>query len=126
MYMHTYGEPSYPAAVLLHPMGITAEKLYEIVGQKLKGSYCLLIPDMGNHGKEKADFLSVEDEAENICKYLESHGVTELAIRARSRSLSSSAKTLTGICINPLRIILNFVRILSLTYLTRDVNRLVS
>jgi len=36
MYMHTYGKQSDPAVVLLHPMGITAEKLYEIVGQKLK------------------------------------------------------------------------------------------
>ena len=80
MYMHTYGKPSDPAVVLLHPMGITAEKLYEIVGRKLKGSYFLLIPDMGNHGMEKADFLSAEDEAENICKYLESHEITELAM----------------------------------------------
>ena len=39
MYMHTYGKTSDPAVVLLHPMGITAEKLYEIVGRKLKGSY---------------------------------------------------------------------------------------
>ena len=37
MYMHTYGKPSDPAVVLLHPMGITAEKLYEIIGQKLTG-----------------------------------------------------------------------------------------
>ena len=80
MYMHTYGKPSDPAVVLLHPMGITAEKLYEIVGRKLKGSYCLLIPDMGNHGMEKADFLSAEDEAENICKYLKSHEIAELAM----------------------------------------------
>ena len=80
MYMHTYGNQSDPAVVLLHPMGITAEKLYEIVGQKLTGGCRLLIPDMGNHGMEKAGFLSAEDEAESICKYLESHGVTELAM----------------------------------------------
>ena len=50
MYMHTYGKTSDPAVVLLHPMGITAEKLYEIVGRKLKGSYCLL--------KKNADYVS--------------------------------------------------------------------
>ncbi len=61
-------------------MGITAEKLYEIVGRKLKGSYCLLIPDMGNHGKEKAGFLSAEDEAEKISTYLKSHEITELVM----------------------------------------------
>ena len=80
MYMHTYGKPSDPAVVLLHPMGITAEKLYEIVGQKLKGSCCLLIPDKGNHGEEKADFLSVEDEADKICTYLKSHEISELVM----------------------------------------------
>lgn len=35
---------------------------------------------MGNRGMEKAGFLSAEDEAENIGKHLESHGITELAM----------------------------------------------
>ena len=80
MYMHTYGQPSAPAVVLLHPMGITAEKLYAIIGRKLKGSYYLLIPDMGNHGREESDFLSAEDEAESICKYLKAHGIIDIAM----------------------------------------------
>ena len=61
-------------------MGITAEKLLESVGRKLTGSHCLLVPDVGNRGIEKTGFLSAEEEAENICKYLESHGITELAM----------------------------------------------
>ena len=52
MYMHTYGKNTDPVVVLLHPMGITAEKVYEIVGSKLNGDYYLLIPDMGNHGQK--------------------------------------------------------------------------
>ena len=44
MYMHTYGKTSDPGVVLLHPMGITAEKLYEIVGRKLKGSSMMTGP----------------------------------------------------------------------------------
>ena len=37
MYMHTYGNADDPAVLLLHPMGITAYKLYEIIGSRFKG-----------------------------------------------------------------------------------------
>ena len=70
MYMHTYGNATDPVVILLHPMGITADKIYEIIGSKFKGQYYLLIPDMGNHGMEKTDYISAENEAKNICEYL--------------------------------------------------------
>lgn len=80
MVMHIYGSKEDPAVLLLHPMGITAEKIYEIIGSKFKGKYFLLIPDMGNHGMEKADYVSAEAEAENMRDYLVENGITDLAL----------------------------------------------
>ena len=80
MYMHTYGKNTDPVVVLLHPMGITAEKVYEIVGSKLNGDYYLLIPDMGNHGMETADYISAENEADNICRYLTENRIVDIAM----------------------------------------------
>ena len=80
MYMHTYGNADDPAVLLLHPMGITADKLYEIIGSRFKGEYYILVPDMGNHGMEKSDYISAENEAENICGYLKKHGITDIAL----------------------------------------------
>ena len=80
MYMHTYGTRSSSATILLHPMGITAEKVYEIVGSRLSGSRYLLIPDMGNHGMEPSEFISAENEAENLAAYLKDNGITEISL----------------------------------------------
>ena len=80
MYMHTYGNATDPIVILLHPMGITADKIYEIIGSKFKSPYYLLIPDMGNHGMEKTDYISAENEAKNICEYLDEHRLTDIAL----------------------------------------------
>lgn len=81
MFMHTYGNKTDPAVLMLHPMGITAEKIYELIGSKFKGSYYLLLPDAGGHGEEiERDFISVDDEADKICTYLKENGIYELAM----------------------------------------------
>ena len=80
MYMHTYGKPEDPVILMLHPMGISAGKLYEIIGSRFKGDYYLLIPDMGNHGMEKSEFVSAETEAANVKEYLIEKNITDLAL----------------------------------------------
>ena len=53
MYIHTHGIKGDPVIILLHPMGITGEKMYEVVGSKFGGKYYFITPDMGGHGSEK-------------------------------------------------------------------------
>lgn len=78
MNMNEYGKKSQPVILMLHPMGITAKKLYEIIGSKFKGEYHLLIPDMGNHGSETKDFISAEEEAKSIYQYLVEQNIKDI------------------------------------------------
>ena len=48
MHIHTHGSKGEPVIIILHPMGITGEKMYEIVGSKFRGEYYFIAPDMGS------------------------------------------------------------------------------
>lgn len=80
MVMHVYGQEEAPVVLMLHPMGITAEKMYERIASSFKGEYYFLIPDMGNHGDDTSDFTSAEEEALQIYKYLRDHKIADLAL----------------------------------------------
>ena len=69
MYIHKHGNNTDPTVIILHPMGITGTKMYEVVGQNL-GDYCVIAPDMGGHGSEKRDFRSARAEAAALHDYL--------------------------------------------------------
>ena len=69
MHIHKHGHDTAPTVIILHPMGITGEKMYEVVGSKL-GDYCVLTPDMGNHASEQRDFRSAAAEAAALHQYL--------------------------------------------------------
>ena len=56
MHIHTHGSKGDPVIIILHPMGITGEKMYEVVGTKFRGEYYFITPDMGGHGSEKRKF----------------------------------------------------------------------
>ena len=58
MHIHTHGSKGDPVIIILHPMGITGEKMYEVVGTKFRGEYYFITPDMGGHGSEKRKFRS--------------------------------------------------------------------
>lgn len=73
MYIHKHGNNTDPTVIILHPMGITGTKMYEVVGQKL-GDYCVIAPDMGDHGSEKRDFRSARTEAAALHDYLVKSG----------------------------------------------------
>ena len=79
MFIHIHGNLSDPLAVILHPMGITGEKMFDIVGSKL-GKCCVISPDMATHGDEKQDFISQEQEAASLHSYLLSRGVTHISL----------------------------------------------
>lgn len=63
MFIHTHGKKGDPVILLLHPMGVTGEKMYEVVGSRFEGKYYCITPDMGGHGSEKRPYRSAETEA---------------------------------------------------------------
>ena len=79
MYIHKYGDQTLPAVIILHPMGITGAKMYEAVGRKL-GDYCVIAPDMGDHGSEKRDFRSPRAEAAALHDYLLKAKMTKIKL----------------------------------------------
>ena len=80
MYIHTHGVKGSPVIILLHPMGITGEKMYEVVGQKFKGEYYFITPDFGGHGSEKRPFRSARAEASALHHYLIEKSLTRIAL----------------------------------------------
>ena len=91
MYIHTHGIKGDPVIIILHPMGITGEKMYEVVGSKFGGKYYFLTPDMGGHGSEKRKFRSEKAEAAAMHNYLQQKGLTQIRLlyKAEQRSTTS-------------------------------------
>jgi len=52
LYIHKYGNDIAPTVIVLHPMGITDAKMYEVIGEAL-GDKCVIAPDLGGHASEK-------------------------------------------------------------------------
>lgn len=80
MFIHTHGKKGFPVIIILHPMGITGEKMYEVVGKKFQGEYFFITPDMGGHGCEKRIFKSAKKEAAALRHYLVQKGLTEICL----------------------------------------------
>ena len=80
MVIHTYGDPGDPVVILLHPMLITGEQMYEMLGTKLKGNYFFISPDQGGHGDDKDDYVSPDKDAEELYRYLKENGYTDIAL----------------------------------------------
>ena len=100
MYIHTHGIKGDPVIILLHPMGITGEKMYEVVGSKFGGKYYFITPDMGGHGSEKRSFRSAKAEASALHNYLQRKGLTQIrllyGLRMRPVSRRHSRRGLVG------------------------------
>ena len=80
MHIHTHGIKGDPVIILLHPMGITGDKMYEVVGCKFGGTYYFITPDMGSHGSEKRVFRSAKAEAAALHNYLQQNGLTRIRL----------------------------------------------
>ena len=80
MHIHTHGSKGDPVIIILHPMGITGEKMYEIVGSKFRGEYYFITPDMGGHGSEKRKFRSARAEAAALHNHLQQKGLTKIRL----------------------------------------------
>ena len=49
MYINEYGNPENQKLILLAPMMISGENIYELVSPHLKGEYFIIAPDQGGH-----------------------------------------------------------------------------
>ncbi len=76
MYIHEYGNPEDPVILGLHPMGITGEDLYQALAPHLEGSYFVIAPDQGGHGKS-GHYTSLEEETQALKAALLEQGITE-------------------------------------------------
>lgn len=69
MYINEYGNPENPKLILLAPMMISGENIYELVSPHLKGEYFIIAPDQGGHGKA-GNYISADMEYGELKRYL--------------------------------------------------------
>lgn len=69
MFFHEYGSPDLPKVILLAPMMVSGEDLYQLMKPYFKGEYCIIAPDQGGHGKAGA-YISADSEYQELKKYL--------------------------------------------------------
>ncbi len=69
MFINVYGNPEDPKVVLLAPMMVSGEDLYQLMKPYFKGNYFFIVPDQGGHGKAGA-YISAEEEYRELKAYL--------------------------------------------------------
>ena len=80
MIIHTHGDPNSPAIVLLHPMLLSGRIMYEMLGQKIPGSYFIISPDQAGHGEDRDEAFSPSRDAAELRQYLLSRGITRVEL----------------------------------------------
>ncbi len=79
MFIHAYGNSSDPKILGLHPMSLTGEDLYQALLPHLRGSYFVIAPDEGGHGKS-GPYISLADEVRTLKTYLLDNGYTDFQL----------------------------------------------
>ncbi len=79
MYINEYGDSQNPKIILLAPMMVSGEDLYNLMGPHLKGDYFIIAPDQGGHGKA-GDYISADDEYKQLKEYLMKNGYTDIKL----------------------------------------------
>ncbi len=83
MYVHEYGDKNLPKWLMLHPLGLTGENIYDMCRDYLSWDYCILSPDQGGHGCS-GPYLSLDDEMKTLTGYLLERGYTDLFVVSSS------------------------------------------
>lgn len=79
MVINEYGKREDPTVVLLAPMMVSGEELCRLMRPYFKGSYHIIAPDQGGHGKAGA-YKSADEEYETLRYFLLGNGLTHLAL----------------------------------------------
>ncbi len=73
MYINEYGDKNDPTIILLAPMMVSGEDLYNLMSPHFKGEYHIIAPDQGGHGKAGA-YISADDEYAQLKEFLTENG----------------------------------------------------
>ena len=69
MFINEYGNRNDPTVILLAPMMISGSDLYDQMSPSFKGSYHIIAPDQGGHGKAGA-YTSADEEYKTLKSFL--------------------------------------------------------
>jgi len=79
MFVNEYGSRDDPTIILLAPMMVSGADLYRLMKPHLKGSYHIVAPDQGGHGKAGA-YQSADAEYECLRGFLLEIGRTDIKL----------------------------------------------
>ena len=80
MHIHTYGSPSAPVLILLHPLGLSGQQFYEFLRPYLKSDYYVIAPDQGGHGDDPGDYISPANDGKTLLRYLKEQGLLQIRL----------------------------------------------
>ena len=69
MFIHEYGSKDDPLVLLLAPMMVSGEDLYQLMHPYFTGNYHFIAPDQGGHGKAGA-YISADEEYKTLKRFL--------------------------------------------------------
>ena len=79
MFIHEYGSGDDPLLLLLAPMMVSGEDLYQLMRPHFNGTYHFIAPDQGGHGKAGA-YVSADEEYKALKSFLLDAGHTEIEL----------------------------------------------
>lgn len=79
MFVNEYGNRNDPTIILLAPMMVSGTDLYTLMTPYLKGSYHIIAPDQGGHGKA-GSYVSADKEYQTLKAHLLDNGCTDIEL----------------------------------------------
>ena len=79
VFINEYGSRDDPTVILLAPMMISGSDLYEQMSPYFRGSYHIVSPDQGGHGKAGA-YISADEEYRTLKSFLLETGCTTIKL----------------------------------------------
>lgn len=79
MFINEYGSRDNPTMILLAPMMVSGSDLYNLMKPYFTGTYHIIAPDQGGHGKADG-YTSADEEYRTLRSFLLEIGCTEIAL----------------------------------------------
>ena len=79
MFINEYGDKNDPLVLLLAPMMVSGEDLYQLMHQYFKHHYHFIAPDQGGHGKA-GGYISADEEYKTLKSFLLDEGYREIEL----------------------------------------------
>jgi len=79
MFINEYGDKNNPLVLLLAPMMVSGEDLYQLMHPFFKHEYYYIAPDQGGHGKAGA-YISADEEYKTLKSFLLDEGYRDIEL----------------------------------------------